>query len=132
MKEPKCGVCKFTSFMSLRPFPCQLSRNLVCYTCLPSQESSEFYPSGQNPPPNWLLGSFIHVTSRCLQWVSIVCSIDGTRQTPTKRKQPNTNTHTHTHTHTHTNIHTYMENKTKHWCTALTQKHWTNLRHYLI
>ena len=39
MKEPKCGICRFTSLIMFvsRAIFYQLSRNLVCYTCLLSR-----------------------------------------------------------------------------------------------
>ena len=91
------------SCLSLGPFSCQLSRNLVCYTCFPSRIQG-ILPQWPESTTNWLLGSFNHVTSRYPWRVSTVCCIDGTCQTPTIRKQPQTHTRTHARTHTHTNL----------------------------
>ena len=87
------------SCLPLEPFPCQLSRNLVCYTCLPPRiqwilpqrpESTTQLSAGQFQPCHEQVSP-----------VSIICSIDGTCQTLTIWKQPRTHTSTHTHTHTH-------------------------------
>ena len=85
--------------LSLEPFPCQLSRNLVCYTCLPPR-IQQILPQWPESTTQLADGQFQPCHKQVSQWVSIFCSIDGAQLTPTVRKQPQTHTHTYTHKHT--------------------------------
>ena len=131
MKEPKCEVCKLTSFImfvsrtiSLSTF--QKSSMLCLPSSPPKKKSCQFYPSGQNldhPAGCWAVSTMSRAGVPS-QWALSAASM-----APAKLPLYG---NSHKHTHTHTYILTHMENKTKQRCTTLIEKYWTNLRHYLI
>ena len=129
MKESKCGVGKFTSFIMFVSPTTSLST---------FRKSSMLYKFTPQNPVNFTPVAKIHHPAGC--WAVSTMSRAGVSgqwvlslplMAPTKLPLCG-NSHKHTHTHTHTHTNTYMENKTKQRCTTLIEKYWTNLRHYLI
>ena len=126
MKEPKCGVFKFTSFTMFVSWTISLSA---------FQKSSMLYMFTSQNPANFTPVARIHHPAGW--WAVSTMSQAGVPMgehfllhwwCPTNSHCTETATNTHTYIHTQT----HMENKTKQRCTTLIEKYWTNMRHCLI
>ena len=105
LQPARSGVMEFVTWC-LQQFSVSGRVCFLCH-CISTLKEKEihkirneyFYPSGQNPPPSWLLGSFNHVTSRCPnEW-----ALSAPSMAPAKLPlYGDSHKHTRTHTHTHT------------------------------
>ena len=107
MKEPKCGVCKFTSFIML------VSQTISLSTF---HKSSILYMFTHQNPVHFTPLARIHHLADC--WVvstmsqagvlvSEHCLLHRWHPPNSHYTETATNTHAHTHTHIHTHTHTH-------------------------
>ena len=140
-------VCKFTSFIMFVSRTISLSifqkssgsYSMFIYMFTP-QNPVNFSPVTRIHHPAGCFGQFQPCpwAGASVEWALSARSSMAPAKLPLYYTETATNTtthahmHTRTHTHIHTYTHTHRENKTKQRCTTLTEKYWTNLRHYLI
>ena len=128
MKEPKCEVCKFTSFIMF------VSRIISLLTF---QKSSMLYMFTPQNPVNFTPMARIHHPHGCWE-VSTMSqagapsewALSAPSMAPTKLPLYG-NSHKVTHAHTHTHIYTHIWRIKQSKGALHFEKYWTNLRHYL-